>query len=84
MMPKSARDLACQELVELVTDYLELALSEDERTSFEQHLALCVGCREYVREIRGTIEVSRELSQGTLAPNVRDDLLTLFRKWKAG
>ena len=84
MTPESARDLACQELVELVTDYLEQTLSHDERTRFEQHLAMCGGCREYLREIRSTIDLSRKLSQGTLGSKVPDDLLTLFRKWKAG
>jgi len=76
-------DLACKELVELVTDYLEQTLTHDERTRFEQHLALCGGCKEYLREIRSTIDLSRKLSQGALAPNVRDELLNLFRKWKA-
>jgi anti-sigma factor RsiW len=83
MTSERSRDLACQELVELVTDYLEEALSDDERARFEQHLAICGGCREYVKEIRSTIQVSRELSQDALPPNVREELLTLFRRWKA-
>src|SRR5262249_42048291 len=37
----STPDLACKEVVELVTDYLEQTLSHDERTRFEQHLAIC-------------------------------------------
>jgi len=84
MSTGSTQDLACKEVVELVTDYLEQALSHDERTRFEQHLALCGGCKEYLREIRSAIDLSRKLSRGTLAGNVRDDLLNLFRKWKAG
>jgi anti-sigma factor RsiW len=84
MTTGSTQDLACKEVVELVTDYLEQTLSHDERTRFEQHLALCGGCKEYLREIRSTIDLSRKLAEGSLAPKVRDDLLNLFRNWKAG
>jgi anti-sigma factor RsiW len=73
-------DLACQELVELVTDYLDGALSPQERARFDAHLAGCDGCTHYVEQIRVTIEVSgatRELEQ---RPEVAG-LLAAFRDW---
>ena len=37
----TAAELTCQELVELVSDYLEGALSPEDRRRFEEHLAGC-------------------------------------------
>ena len=84
MSNEASMDITCQELVELVTDYSEGALSHEDRTRFEQHLVMCGGCKEYLREMRKTIAISRKLSDEDLPANVRDDLLVLFRKWKAG
>jgi anti-sigma factor RsiW len=50
-------DLVCQELVELVTDYLDGALSPPDRARFEAHIADCEGCTRYVEQIRTTIAV---------------------------
>jgi Putative zinc-finger len=48
--------VACQELVELVTDYLDGALPADLDGMVQQHLDGCDGCIEYVRQIRLTID----------------------------
>ena len=84
MSNEASIDITCKELVELVTDYLEDALSFEDRTRFEQHLVMCGGCKEYLREMRKTIAISRKLSDEDLPADVRDDLLVLFRKWKVG
>ncbi len=75
-------DLECRELVELVTDYLEGALSPEERTRFELHLAICPGCAAFVRELRVTLGVAGRLSEDSLPEDTRDRLLTAFRDWK--
>ncbi len=77
-------DLACKELVELVTDYLEQTLSREERTRFEHHLTFCGGCKEYLRQMRSTIDISRRLAEDALPLTVQDELLAVFRRWKAG
>lgn len=51
--------LACQQLVELVTDYLEGALSPDLLRAFHEHVADCGNCTEYLRQMRRTIELER-------------------------
>jgi MFS family permease len=56
-------ELACQELVELVTDYLDGALPPDLKNKFQQHLNGCGGCAEYVRQVGLTI---RALQQADL------------------
>jgi anti-sigma factor RsiW len=73
--------MSCKEFVELVTDYLENALSADERQRFEEHLALCPGCVTYVEQIRQTVATTGALREESLAPVARDKLLAAFRDW---
>ncbi|MFN8511443.1 MAG: zf-HC2 domain-containing protein [Thermomicrobiales bacterium] len=79
-----APELTCQELVELVTDYLEDALAPVERARFEEHLSMCSGCRAYVEQLRDTIRLAGTLSEDDLSPRMRDDLLGAFRAWRRG
>jgi anti-sigma factor RsiW len=74
--------LTCQELVELVTDYLENALSPAEREAFETHLGGCTGCRNYLSQIRQTIALTGRLTEDRIQPEAREELLRLFQDWK--
>lgn len=75
-------DLPCQELVELVTDYLENRLPDSTRVRFEAHLAQCSGCRTYLEQMRQTIRALGRLSSESIEPAARDRLLEVFRDWK--
>lgn len=75
-------ELRCQEFVELVTSYLEGALSARDRERFEAHLAYCDPCITYIEEIRLTIRALGRVSEATIAPAARDRLLAEFRDWK--
>ncbi len=76
-----ADDLACLELVELVTDYLEDALEPDVRARFERHLPGCPGCAEHLEQVRRTILVLGALPQDErLSPVTRERLLDAFRE----
>jgi anti-sigma factor RsiW len=77
-----SNDLTCQELVELVTEYVEGALPPGKRVRFEQHLAVCPGCTTYVEQMRQTIRETGRLTEESLEPDTRDQLLELFRNWK--
>ena len=76
--------LSCQELVELVTDYLEDALSPTDRARFETHIAGCDGCTMYVRQMREMLELLGELTTDSISPQAEADLLAAFRDWKSG
>ena len=76
------RSVVCQQAVELVTDYLEGALSRRERARFEAHLAECPHCREYLAQIRETIAAMGRVEPETLEPEVRDELVALYRRWQ--
>ena len=81
-MPQS--DLTCQELVELVTDYLEEALPASERARFEAHIADCPYCDAYLDQMRWTIRVVGTQRESTVAPEAEAELLQRFRTWKQG
>ena len=76
-------DLTCRELVELVTDYLEGALSSSDRLDFERHLVWCSFCRDYLDQMRATIELTGGATEdaGARSP-LREQLLEAFRDWK--
>ena len=75
-------ELTCQELVELVTDYLEGSLSSGEQARFAAHLADCDYCVGYIEQMRLTIRALGRLSEDSIAPDVRERLLAQFRDWK--
>lgn len=76
-----APDLACQELVELVTEYLEGGLDELTLVRFERHLAECPFCQTYVEQIRATIELAGRVDAEQMSPSVRQGLLDAFSGW---
>jgi anti-sigma factor RsiW len=78
------RDIVCQQAVELVTDYLEGALSPRDRARFEAHLAGCPHCTEYLEQIRATIAALGRIEPEALAPQARDELVALYRSWQQG
>lgn len=78
----SDRDLTCQELVELVTEYLEGGLSDDEREHFEKHVVECGGCSNYLDQIRVTIELAGRVTVDDLQDETKTGLLAAFREWK--
>ena len=79
-----AEHLSCQEIVELVTDYLEGTLPPETATRFEEHLNFCDGCETYLDEMRATIAaVGRvDLVEEEMPPETRESLLTAFRHWQ--
>jgi anti-sigma factor RsiW len=74
--------IACRELVELVSDYLEGALDRRTRRRFEAHIAGCPHCTAYLEQIRQTIRLTGRLREESLEPGVRDELLAAFRGWR--
>ncbi len=77
------RALTCKELVELVTDYLEGVLSSEDKVRFETHLANCNGCTANLQQMRKTIQTVGNLQENILSPQAKENLLRLFRNWKA-
>jgi hypothetical protein len=75
-------EIACQEFVEVVTDYLEGALDRRSRRRFEAHVADCDGCEGYLGQLRAALVLTGTLRPQALAPPAREALLRLFRAWQ--
>jgi anti-sigma factor RsiW len=79
----TADHVSCQDVVELVTDYLDKALPPDEAALFEQDINFCDGCIWYVEQIKATGAALGEIREGEISPATKDRLLTAFRNWRA-
>ena len=78
------KEMSCQELVELVTEYLEGALPARERERFDRHLEGCPYCTNYLDQMRITIRMLGRLEAASISPEAKDALLGAFRDWKRG
>ena len=78
------RDMACQELVELVTAYFDGSLSRSDRRRFRAHIKGCEHCTAYVEQMRQVIEISGRLTEDDMEPQAREELLEAFRGWSQG
>ena len=77
-----AGNMSCQELADLITEYLEGSMPLVQRIRFQIHLGLCVGCRHYLRQMKLTIQTLGKLPVEPMPPDIRDEMLHRFRNWK--
>lgn len=76
-------EMDCQDLVELVTDYLEGAVSPERRAEIDAHLAACEGCTAYLEQVRTTIRLTGMLAEDQIPSELREPLLAAFREWRS-
>jgi predicted anti-sigma-YlaC factor YlaD len=76
-------EFTCKELVELVTDYFEGALSPEDQGRFEEHLVECSWCGTYLEQMRETIATTGALREEDIEPAYRDRLLETFRSLRS-
>lgn len=72
----------CQDVVDLVTSYLEEALPREDRLAFERHVAICPPCRAYLSQMRVVIRTAGSLREEELPEEVRSRLLDAFADWR--
>ncbi len=76
-------DMDCNELVELVTAYLDGSLDADTRARFDLHLLECDGCEHYLQQFRATVStLGATAVDDPIDPAFRDRLLHAFRGWE--
>ena len=78
----TAHQLICQEIVEVVTDYLEGAMHAELRASFEAHLVGCRHCTAYLEQLRAMIRVAGTIEAEALSAEFRAGLVASFRGWR--
>lgn len=72
----------CQELVELITEYLENTLPRKQRRRLTRHLAGCENCTEYLDQMRITIAATGRLRPDDLTSEMLGELTSVFRRWQ--
>ena len=78
----STGPLDCNELVELVTAYLDGALDPDTRARFDTHLLDCDGCENYLQQFRETVRTVGKITDNELDPAFRNRLLDAFKDFR--
>jgi hypothetical protein len=81
-MSGSPIDLMCQQVVELVTEYLCHALMAEDQVRFEQHLLTCPACTTYLGQMRTILDLAGSLGRTPPSPEVQQALLHLFHRWQ--
>ena len=76
-----SREMACQELVELVTAYFDGSLSRRDRRRFDAHIRDCEHCTAYLEQMRLLIAATGRLTEKDIPTEAREDLLAAFRGW---
>jgi len=76
--------MSCRELVELVTDYFDGALSEDDARRFDEHVDQCLWCSRYIEQMRVTIRTVGRIEEESISPEARRVLLAEFSQWSGG
>jgi predicted anti-sigma-YlaC factor YlaD len=75
--------MACRELVDLATAYIEGTLPDADRERLEFHLSLCEGCRMYIDQMRDTLQMLGRIEPDDVSPAAYDELSKAFGAWKA-
>ena len=75
--------MKCRDVVELMTDYLEGALSPADAARFEEHIAGCDGCRAYLEQMRATRRLTGRLADERVPDALREELVAAFRTWRS-
>jgi len=77
---RADNELVCQQMVELITGYLEGTLSRSQRRRFDAHLEGCAHCSEYLEQMRATIRLTGRLRTEDLTPAMREEFTALYRR----
>jgi anti-sigma factor RsiW len=76
--------MKCQELVEVITDYLEGAMAPEDVERFDGHISECPGCDAYLEQMRTTIVTLGHIPPESIDAEAEERLLHVFRDWSYG
>lgn len=75
--------MTCREVVELMTGYLDGALSMADRAKFEKHISSCDGCRAYLAQLRTARMLMGRIADEPVPEPLKVELMNAFRDWKS-
>jgi anti-sigma factor RsiW len=76
--------VTCRQVVQLLTDYLDGALSAADRARVDEHLAGCDACTAFIAQLRTMGRVTAELAAEDVPAPLKADLMRAFRDWRPG
>ena len=76
-------EIPCQQVVELISDYLEGALSARDRRRLDAHLAACPHCSAYLAQMRETLRLTGRLVPEDLSPEMQREFSDVYRRWRS-
>jgi anti-sigma factor RsiW len=77
------RALVCRQAVELMSDYLDGALSDRDRLRLEAHLVDCPHCSEYLAQLRVTLDTLGRARPEDLSEEAVDEMVALYLRWRS-
>jgi len=72
--------VSCQEVIELLMDYLDGELPPPRAAALEAHLNGCSPCLAFLNTYRSTIQVSRQLTVDEIPPELTQRLLDFLKR----
>jgi anti-sigma factor RsiW len=72
----------CQEVVELVNEYLGHALTAEDRAAFDAHLATCPPCTTYLAQMQTVLNIASSLDTDSSSGDVEPQLMAIFQQWR--
>ena len=78
--------LTCEEVNQIIVDYLEGNLSPRRKALFEQHISRCQCCGPYLEQYRATIDMIKESGEAVPPPPealVEETMLFLNKQFDA-
>ncbi len=82
LMGYMAGNFTCQEVAQLITEYLEGTFSLSQRLRFQMHIGLCFACRNYLHQMKYTVATLGQLPTEPVPPEIKEALMHKFRTWK--
>jgi len=73
--------LTCEELTQLVSSYLDGALSERQHRRFEEHVAICPDCQVWIEQMRITTDLLGRVPAMVIPDEITGDLTSAFANW---
>jgi predicted anti-sigma-YlaC factor YlaD len=70
----------CVELLDVVSDALDGTLAEGARAGFDEHLRACAACRNYVEQLKISVESLKRIPREGRPNPRRDALIEAYRK----
>jgi anti-sigma factor RsiW len=82
-MDGASREIGCPECVELLADYIDGSLPQDQIAQLEWHLDGCPPCVAFVNTYKGTVNAARRLREQpetNLPAELRQKLIAFLKR----